>query len=360
MRVSRTKVVPLLDAVTQRCRKISNSLRPLTTALIVHCGLLAGITLLASPLPAFGTEPFLAPNPQIVTSLSQGAIDWKSFAPYAQPSASGEFPAAGMAAVPDAYRARPASQLDVDSNSIVPEATETPDTIEEDRPIDWHTILPDLVHDQRAIWTFPARLAKGEDWKPTLAFVVVLGALIAADSHDTPYFHRTTTYSGFNTYFTGTNTAVAALLMPPLFYAAGKLRKDSYATQTGLLMGEAILDSEAVAEVLKFATGRRRPYEIPTGGNYSDTWFETYHPFPNFSGGFPSGHAVLAFSVATVIARRYASHRWAPYAAYGAAALVCFSRLTLQEHFPSDVFAGAFFGYVISRDVVLPGRDPSN
>jgi membrane-associated phospholipid phosphatase len=44
--------------------------------------------------------------------------------------------------------------------------------------------------------------------------------------------------------------------------------------------------------------------------------------------------------------------------AYGAATLVGFSRLTQQAHFPSDVFAGAALGYFISRDVVMPGREP--
>ncbi len=173
---------------------------------------------------------------------------------------------------------------------------------------------------------------------------------------------RTTVYSGFNTYLAGTNTLVGMLVVPPVFYAAGKLRHDSYATQTALLMGETILDSQALTFALKFGTGRRRPYEVPTGGNYSDTWFETYHPFPNFSGSFPSSHAVLAFSLATIIARRYASHRWAPLAAYGAASVICFSRLTLQAHFLPRTFLPGLrvLGYVISRDIVLPGRDPGN
>jgi membrane-associated phospholipid phosphatase len=39
--------------------------------------------------------------------------------------------------------------------------------------------------------------------------------------------------------------------------------------------------------------------------------------------------------------------------AYGLAGLVGFSRVTLQSHFPSDVFAGAALGYVISHDIVL-------
>ena len=48
-----------------------------------------------------------------------------------------------------------------------------------------------------------------------------------------------------------------------------------------------------------------------------------------------------------------AQHRWVPYVAYGAAALVGFSRMTLSAHFPSDVFMGAALGYSISRFTVL-------
>jgi membrane-associated phospholipid phosphatase len=54
-----------------------------------------------------------------------------------------------------------------------------------------------------------------------------------------------------------------------------------------------------------------------------------------------------------VIARRYGNHRWVPYAAYGTAALIGFSRLTLSTHFASDVFVGAALGYSISRFAVL-------
>jgi membrane-associated phospholipid phosphatase len=42
----------------------------------------------------------------------------------------------------------------------------------------------------------------------------------------------------------------------------------------------------------------------------------------------------------TGVARRYGNHRWIPYVAYGAAALVGFSRLSLSAHFLSDVFVG--------------------
>jgi len=298
----------------------------------------------------------ISPIP-IAPLFKEGPIDWKSFAPFVlhEQRSSWLFPAGlarGSACAADA--AAPS----VDSGSDRTESTTSPSSIEKERPIDWRTIGPDILHDQRAIWTFPTRLAHGEDWKPTLEFLFVLGTLISLDSRDTPYFRQTTAFSGFNHALTATNATVGTLLVPAALYAVGRLHKDSFATHTALLAGESAVDSEVVVEALKIAIGRRRPYAVPGGGNYSDTWFETYHPFPNTSGSFPSGHTILAFSVATVIAHRYRDHRWVPWVAYGAASLVGFSRLTQQAHFPSDVFAGAALGYFISRDVVMPGREP--
>ena len=67
----------------------------------------------------------------------------------------------------------------------------------------------------------------------------------------------------------------------------------------------------------------------------------------------PSGHTIAAFSIATVVARRYRKHRWVPFVAYGLAGVVGFSRMTLSAHFASDVFMGASLGYSISRFAVL-------
>jgi membrane-associated phospholipid phosphatase len=308
----------------------------------------------------FGEMPIGVSAVSISSPLALGPMNWRSFAPYAQPAPQESAISARAVDSREHDVLPPSVPPGPESNGVPTDPTPAPSDWNEPRPIDWRTIVPDLLHDQRAIWMFPTRLAKGEDWKPTVAFLVVLGALIALDSRDTVYFHQTTAYAGFNRELTALNATVGTLLVPPLFYGVGKLRKDSYATQTALLMGESIIDTEALAGVLKIATGRRRPYDIPTGGNYADTWFETYHPFPNLNGTFPSGHTIMAFGVATVISRRYPTHRWVPYVAYGAASLIGFSRLTQQAHFPSDVFAGAVFGYVISRFVVMPGRDPGD
>jgi membrane-associated phospholipid phosphatase len=110
-------------------------------------------------------------------------------------------------------------------------------------------------------------------------------------------------------------------------------------------------DAAIVQTVLKDATMRLRPVQYPASG-----WFATSSSPTSYirgNGSFPSGHSIEAFSVATIIARRYRTHRWVPYAAYGLAALVGFSRLSLNVHFLSDVFMGGALGYSISRFTVL-------
>ena len=75
-------------------------------------------------------------------------------------------------------------------------------------------------------------------------------------------------------------------------------------------------------------------------------------------GSFPSGHAIGAFAIATVVAERYHERRWVPWVAYKLAGAVGFSRVTLQEHFPSDIFAGAFLGFLIAHYDVLQAHSP--
>jgi len=122
--------------------------------------------------------------------------------------------------------------------------------------------------------------------------------------------------------------------------------------KTALLAGEAVADVEIVSEALKTASSRLRPSSVALRGNYADTWTEGSIGSSSHA-SFPSGHTIVAFSIATVVARRYPAHRWLPLIAYGLAGAVGFSRLSLSAHFAADVFAGAALGYTISRFEVL-------
>jgi membrane-associated phospholipid phosphatase len=108
--------------------------------------------------------------------------------------------------------------------------------------------------------------------------------------------------------------------------------------------------------VAKAMTRRLRPSDIPVNGNYNDTFFQNHKGTLGAGSSFPSGHAMMSFSVATVFARRYRQHRWVPYVAYAVATAISFSRLTSGAHFPSDVLFGAVTGFAIARFDVLRGE----
>ena len=198
---------------------------------------------------------------------------------------------------------------------------------------------------------------QGQNWTPTAAVLGTTSALLLLDPSEGGYFRHTPTFHGFNNVLSGNATAIGTGAVPASLYAIGLIRRDSKMQHTALLAGEAMADAEILTTVLKDATRRVKPAGFPPSGNLNNSWFKMRGSPSYFyikgNGSFPSGHTIAAFSVATIIARRYGNHRWIPYVAYGLASVVGFSRLSLNVHFLSDVFMGGALGYSISRYTVL-------
>ena len=219
------------------------------------------------------------------------------------------------------------------------------------RDVSWRKLLPNIATDQKTIWWgFPRDLAHGRHLLPVAAVVGTAAALIAVDPHDAPYFRSTTAFHGFNQVFSSRAASIGMVAAPVSMYAAGLVKRDSKLQRTALFAGEAVADAEILATAMKAVDRRIRPSTIQPGGDFADTWFKNSKP----NGCFPSGHTIAAFSIATVISRQYGTrHKWVPFLAYGLAATVGFSRITLSAHFLSDVFMGGALGYTIGRFVVL-------
>jgi membrane-associated phospholipid phosphatase len=235
-------------------------------------------------------------------------------------------------------------------------ATETPSpTVFPERRINWLKLIPNVARDQKDIWLFPISLAEGRHVRPAIAATVITAGLVGmVDVPSGKYFQRTSSFNGFNRVFSGKNTSAMMFLAPGAFYGLSLLRKDSYGQHTFLLAGEAVLDSEILTSVMKDIDQRMKPIEVGPNGDFSKTWFRSdAGSVLRGIGSFPSGHTISAFSVATVFADRYPKPRWRAWTFYGVAALFGFSRISLQSHHPSDVFAGAFLGYTIAHYTVL-------
>ena len=94
---------------------------------------------------------------------------------------------------------------------------------------------------------------------------------------------------------------------------------------------------------LKHAIARTRPY-IALG-------FKSIMLDNPTSYSFPSGHAGMSFAAATVISRSPAKVFF-KFLVWILALLICFSRLYLFAHYPSDVLVGAILGSIYALIVV--------
>jgi membrane-associated phospholipid phosphatase len=226
------------------------------------------------------------------------------------------------------------------------------------REATWRSLPGDFLHDQKDIWTFPVRLAKGHHLAPTLIVVGGTVGLIYADSHDMPYFRtHQRNWDDVNDVFDPLITTGEVIALPAGLLAAGYIRHDDREVNTALLAAEAYGDSVVVNLAMKAITRRQRPADVPLNGDYSDTFFNGGNsPFKGSS--FPSGHATAVWSVATVVAERY-RHRgkpWVPVMAYTLATAISFSRITESAHFPSDVWLGSALGFTIAKYQTLKPR----
>jgi len=253
----------------------------------------------------------------------------------------------------DAQIAKPDQVPAAEKPDAQPPFSTQPSGQDYDRPVSWKLMVPNILSDQKAIWLFPTKLAQDHNWIPTLSIVGATAGLFALDPYEGRYFHTTSTFQGFNNVFTSNATVLGSIIAPLSFSAAGLARRDTKMQHTASLAGEAVADAEIVTTVLKDIDRRARPATFAPYGNYWDSWFDDKGNGLRGNGSFPSGHAIAAFAIATVVAHRYRTDRWVPYAAYGLAGLVCFSRLSLSAHFTSDVFMGAALGYSISPFAVL-------
>ena len=227
----------------------------------------------------------------------------------------------------------------------------TPDPA--DLEVSWRKMPARFLHDEKDMWLFPTKLGKAKNWIPT---AIIIGGTAAFIKEDPPLerkVRQTDLFTDYNKVLKSSISGGLITVIPVGFYAVSLIRHDSYGQGTALLAGEAVANDAVLMILLKAITRRARPSEFPPNGAYNDTFFATHNSVLGKGSSFPSGHAMMAFSVAEVFAQRYKHHKWVPYVAYTLATAISFSRVTTGAHFPSDVFVGAATGFAIARFDVL-------
>ena len=137
-------------------------------------------------------------------------------------------------------------------------------------------------------------------------------------------------------------------------YLIGRAGGNRRVESLGLHSVESILLADILGGGIKMITGRQRPFvDIKTP--YS---FQLWRGFAGDQyRSFPSGHTITAFAFASTLTRE--SQFWWPHATwyvgtifYGGAGLVGLSRVFNNQHWASDVVAGAALGTIVGLKVV--------
>jgi membrane-associated phospholipid phosphatase len=205
-------------------------------------------------------------------------------------------------------------------------------------------LLKNLASDQKAIWTSPFHLhwADGTWLFPLAAatggFFATDRAVPPAISTNPKTVNRYVSFSNYGLYsFIGAGGGL---------YVWSKISHNDHQRETGLLAGEAAIDTLGVNSVFKYTLRRARPNDDNGLGN-----------FFQHNDSFPSDHSAIAWSIASVLAHEYPGPL-TQVAVYGLATAVSASRVLGRQHFPSDVVVGAAIGWLIGRQVYRAHHDP--
>jgi membrane-associated phospholipid phosphatase len=137
-------------------------------------------------------------------------------------------------------------------------------------------------------------------------------------------------------------------------YLIGRADGNRRVQALGLHSVESILLADILGGGIKLLAGRQRPF-VDTKNPYS---FQLWRGFQDDKfRSFPSGHTITAFAFASTVTREV--QFWHPSSAwyvgtvfYGGASLVGLSRIYNNQHWASDVMAGAALGTLVGIKVV--------
>jgi membrane-associated phospholipid phosphatase len=216
-----------------------------------------------------------------------------------------------------------------------------PDAPDAQTPVTEKGLPLAILKDQAPIWTSPVRV-RTHDLVWLLPFGAAMGITLSTDTDAMRDVSRDRQFNKDNV--NASNYLLGGTIAVPVgLYGVGLFNGNAHARETGLLSGEALVDSVVVDEVAKVIFRRERPLYNNAAGDF-------FAANVGGNGSFPSLHSTVAWTVAGVVAGEYPS-KWVQIGMYSVASTVSLTRVLGQEHFPTDVLVGGVGGWLIGHYV---------
>jgi membrane-associated phospholipid phosphatase len=204
-----------------------------------------------------------------------------------------------------------------------------------------------FLYDGASYFTAPLRFSV-DDWALTGLTVTSTFLFFHLDEYITDAVARETTSSiNDDIWDVPTNYGIVAYsnILSLATYTTGLLTGEDEVRKIGRMVFQSLSYSGILVMTLRVLFGRERPY------SGKGAWAFTGISFDNEVQSFPSGHTTVAFAFSTVLAE-YFDSAWSRIFFYGMASLTGFSRIYNNQHWFSDVFAGALLGLTSGFHVI--------
>ncbi len=200
--------------------------------------------------------------------------------------------------------------------------------------------IRDYASDQRRIWLAPFHMNQRQFWTVAVPLVGGTAALVPLDVRTVNALPNTPDQIDISKKISLVGSAFGLTAGVAATTLTGHYAGKPSLTEMGRDGSLALASSLTVTYVVKSIFWRERPDAPGSRGHF-------------WSGGdsFPSGHAMTSFAVASAIASNKRCPKWLGITLYATASAISLSRISSNRHWPSDVYFGAFSGFLIGRSI---------
>jgi hypothetical protein len=182
-----------------------------------------------------------------------------------------------------------------------------------------------------------------EWWHPLVASAGIAATfLLDQPIHDYMVDHQSTAATDVADVAKTFHEAEGTLAISGALMAGGLILRDMKIAQTGMQVLVSYGLTSGMMIATKWAFGRSRPSQTPDDNTGFD-WFDGTE-----NSAFPSGAAVVTFSLATTLADAI-GHPAATVVLYTGATLNAWARVYADRHWFSDVALGALYGITAAK-----------
>jgi len=166
--------------------------------------------------------------------------------------------------------------------------------------------------------------------------------------YQTSHNHKEILFAGYPGVIVG---GILPIALPYYLYRRGIEKGDKKLQWTSIALGQAAILGATISSSYKAISGRKAP-EPDEDGKTEDFSNDFKWGFleRGIFDGWPSGHTTVAFAMATTYTNLYPEDEYWRWAAMSYATWMGLS-VSVNIHWFSDAFAGAFMGYAIGKSV---------